>query len=79
MPTLLDIEWETFEGHREELVGRSEGKYVLIHEDQILGVFESQQDAISQGYERLGNVPFLVKQIARFDAPQNFVTNLLGI
>ena len=79
MPTLLDIEWETFERHREELVGRSEGKYVLIHEDQILGVFESQQDAISQGYERLGNVPFLVKQIARFDAPQNFVTNLLGI
>lgn len=79
MLTVLDVEWETFERHREELVGQSEGKYVLIHEDQILGVFESQQDAISQGYERLGNVPFLVKQIARFDAPQNFVTNLLGI
>jgi hypothetical protein len=79
MPTLLDIEWETFELHREELVGRSEGKFALIHGDQVLGVFDSQQDAITQGYERLGNVPFLVKQILRFDVPQNFVTNLLGI
>ncbi|MBI1749565.1 MAG: hypothetical protein HY234_04310 [Acidobacteria bacterium] len=79
MPTVLDTEWETFERHREELVGRSEGKYVLIHGDQILGVFDSQRDAIAQGYERLGNVPFLVKQILRFDVPQNFVTNLLGI
>lgn len=79
MPTVLDVEWETFERHREELVGQSEGKFALIHGEQILGIFDSQQDAITQGYERLGNVPFLVKQILRFDVAQNFVTNLLGI
>ena len=79
MTILLDLESATYEKHKDELLGKSEGKFVLIHEEQILGVFDSEGDAIAQGFEKLGNVPFLVKQILKVDVPQNFVTNLLGI
>jgi hypothetical protein len=79
MPTLLDSELNTYEEHKAELVGSSEGKFVLIHAQQILGVFDSKMDAIAQGYKLFGNNPFLVKQILKVEAPQNFISNHLGI
>lgn len=79
MPELLDTELEAYERYRDELLGKSEGKFVLIHKDQIVGVFDSKKDAIEQGYERFGNVPFLVKQILKVETPQNFVSSILGI
>ncbi len=79
MPELLQAELETYERHRHELLGKSEGKFVLIYNDEIVGVFESKADAIKQGYERFGNVPFLVKQILKVEIPQNFVSSLLRV
>lgn len=79
MEQLLTAELETYERHRDELLGTSEGKYVLINGDQVIGVFDTEKDAIDQGYERLGNVPFLVKQVVTVETPQNFVSNLLAI
>ncbi len=79
MPTLLDSELSTYEKHKSELVASSEGKFVLIHADQVMGVFDSKMDAIAQGYKLFGNSPFLVKQILKIETPQNFVSNHLGI
>lgn len=79
MLELLGAELETYERHRDELLGKSEGKFALIHGNQIVGIFDSKKDAIEQGYERFGNIPFLVKQIVKVETPQNFVSNLLGI
>jgi hypothetical protein len=79
MPALLTTELETYKRHRDELLGRSEGKYVLVYGEEIAGVFDSEKDAIEQGYERFGNVPFLVKQIAKVETPESFVSSLLGI
>ena len=79
MLELLDTEVETYERHREELLGHAEGKFVLVRDDKVVGVFDSKMDAIAQGYQRFGNVPFLVKQIVRVELPQNFVSHLLGI
>ena len=79
MPTVLETEIETFEKNRERLVAAGEGKFALVHGDTIVGIYESKSDAISQGYQKFGNRPFLVKQILKVDIPQNFVTNLLGV
>ena len=79
MQALLDQELATYEAHRQRLLADHEGKFVLIHGSELIGVFDSEKDAIDQGFERLGNVPFLVKQILRVELPQSFVTNLLGI
>ena len=74
MPTLLDNELKTYEQERERLLATAEGKFVLIRSGKVEGVFDSKMDAIAQGYEKFGNVPFLVKQIVRIEAPQNFVS-----
>jgi hypothetical protein len=78
MATLLDAELMTYEENRESLLGSADGKSLLIKANQILGVYDSEMDAIAQGYRQFGNVPFLVKQDLKIESPQNFVSNLLG-
>jgi hypothetical protein len=75
----LETELKTYEQHRDRLLGKQEGKYVLIHKDQVIGVYDSKMDAIAQGYHQFGNVPFLVKQVLKVESPEEFVSHALGI
>jgi hypothetical protein len=79
MPELLEVELKTYEDHRDELLGSDSGKFVLIRGEQVISVFDAKADAIRAGYERFGNVPFLVKQVVQVEVPQNFTSNLLGV
>jgi len=76
---VLDAEIKTYEGHKEHLLGTAEGKFVLIRNQEVVGVYDAKMDAIAEGYRRFGNVPFLVKQVLRIETPQNFVSSILGI
>ena len=81
-PTLVETlkdELRTFESRRDELLGTSLGKWVLIHDGELVGAFETQADAINVGFQRFGNVPFLVKQVVPVEVPQDYVSNHLGI
>ena len=81
-PTLVETlkdELRTFESRRDELLGTSLGRWVLIHDGELVGAFETQADAINIGYQRFGNVPFLVKQVVPVEVPQDYVSNHLGI
>ena len=79
MAAILEDELQTFQRNRDRLLATGEGKFVLIHGDEVVGVYESKMDAISQGYQRFGNTPFLVKQILKVEVPQNFVSTLLAV
>ena len=79
MAQVLDTELETYAKNRDQLIGTSEGKFVLIRGDQVIGVYDSKMDAIAQGCQKFGNVPFLVKQVVKVEVPQNFISSLLGI
>lgn len=79
MESSLETELKTFEEHRERLLGTATGKFVLIRGTEVIGVYDSKPDAIRQGYQQFGNVPFLVKQITEVDTPVDFVSNLLAI
>lgn len=76
---LQDTEAATYQRHREELLGTAEGKFVLIKDTEVAGVYDAKRDAIREGHRRFGNVPFFVKQVLMVEAPQNFVSQLLGI
>ncbi|MCC6475755.1 hypothetical protein IT157_01760 [bacterium] len=75
MESLLLTEIKTFEDNRLALLGRAKEKYALVKGDQIVGVYDAKLDAIRQGYQMFGNVPFLVKLVTEVDIPLNFVTN----
>jgi len=79
MTEVLSEELKTYEARRESLLGSHEGKFALIHGEEILGTFDSQMDAIAWGYRELGNVPFLVKEVLKVGIPLSFVSKLLGV
>jgi hypothetical protein len=79
MTDVLASELKTYEQHRDELLETAEGKFVLVHETEVAGMYETQMDGINEGYRRFGNVPFLVKQILKVEVPLNFSSHYLGI
>ena len=76
---VLEKELAKYEAMKPALLGSAAGKYVLIHHDDVAGVFESFTDAVREGYQKFGNVPFLVKQVAATEIPANIISNLLSI
>jgi hypothetical protein len=79
MAAPLETEIKTYEKQRDRLLGAWEGKYVLIHGDEVIGAYASKMDAIMLGYQKFGNVPFLVKQVLRVETPENFVSGLIDL
>ena len=71
----LETELATYQQKLPELKA-DEGKYVLIHGDEVAGVFTSAEDAITIGYEKFGLNPFLVKQIHLIELGQ-FISRLV--
>jgi hypothetical protein len=76
IPSELETEMRYFNEHRSELLRDSAGKFALVKGDVLLGTFDSETAAIRHGYEKLGNVPFLVKQVTEADIPLNFALHL---
>ena len=58
----LEKELETYKSKLPELK-QYEGKFVLIHGEEVIDTFDSYEDAIKEGYKRYNLEPFLVKQI----------------
>jgi hypothetical protein len=63
----LQEEQQTYNDHLQELL-KDENKFVLIHQGEIVGIFEKYEEALTQGYEKFGVNPFLVKKIEAVEA-----------
>jgi hypothetical protein len=62
----LEKELQTYCDKRSELLAH-EGKFVLIHADEISGIWDTYEDALKVGYDKYGLLPFLVKRIEAMD------------
>jgi hypothetical protein len=71
----LEKEQETYARELPRLLA-SEGKYVLIHIDEVVGTFDTYSDALNRGYEKFGLDPFLVKQIAIVERVNRFTRDI---
>jgi hypothetical protein len=58
----LERELATYKNRLPELKDQ-EGKFVLIHGDELVDFFSTYEDAIKCGYQRYKLEPFLVKQV----------------
>lgn len=73
----LKTELETYESCKNELVEKSEGRFVVIRGTEVLGTFGTYEDALQKGYEECGvQTPFLVKQISSVEQV-HFITREL--
>ena len=66
----LEKELDTFKRKLPELKAENEGKFALVHQDEVVDVFSSYDDAIKAGYAKFGLTPFLVKQIHAVEQAQ---------
>jgi len=61
-PMPLEKELETYRKKLPELKAQ-EGKFVLVHGEEIIDFFSTYEDAIKSGYQKYKLEPFLVKQV----------------
>jgi hypothetical protein len=61
------------------LLERAAGQYALVKGADIVGTFETEAEAIREGYQRFGNEAFLVKHVLEADVPLNFASFNLGV
>jgi hypothetical protein len=73
---LLADEMATYRDHLPELLPGREGQYVLIKGPEVVGVFHDRSEALREGYQRFGVVPFLVRQIAASE-PAVYLPNVV--
>ena len=73
----LEKELQTYKAKLPELLAaEGEGKYALIHGDDLVDVFGTYEDAIKDGYSKFHLEPFLVKQIQTIEHVQ-FISRLV--
>ena len=65
----LEKEIATYNNKLPELK-ENEGKFVLIHGEDVVGTFTSYEDAIKAGYEKFKLDPFFVRQIHAVEQAQ---------
>lgn len=76
---VLQQELEFFERQRLELFVRAPGKYALVKGAELIGIFDTELEAVRAGYRQIGNEPFLVKHIVEADVPLTFTSFNLGV
>lgn len=74
---MLEKEIETYNDVKAAIQSQNpNGGFVVIKEDEVLGVWQTRVDALRAGIEKYGNVPFLVKNIMDNDIVANFSRNI---
>jgi hypothetical protein len=71
----LEKELATYKRKLDEFLP-DEGKYVLIHGDDVAGIWETYEDALQAGYQKYALSPFLVKRIEWAETVQNFTRDI---
>jgi hypothetical protein len=75
----LAVELAYFQSQKSEWLKHHENQFALVKDQQLLGVFSTQREAVEAGLTRLGNVPFLVMQILQSEPLATNPSLLLGL
>ena len=59
---MLETERDYFDKHRDDLLRQYPGKFVVIKDQQLLGSYDTIQDALGAGAREFGMVSFLVRR-----------------
>lgn len=62
-----------------ELLRESKGKFVVIRDEKVAGVFDTDSDAYKAGLARFGNVPFLIMLVNEEDQETRIPILELGL
>lgn len=60
---MLAEERAYYQDHLQTWLHQYSSRFVLVHGSQLIGVYESQSQALTEGARRFGLKPFLVRQV----------------
>lgn len=61
---MLEKERKFFDRKKAELIAEHLGKFVLVKENKLVGVFNTIEEAMSEGARQFGLSTFLVRQVS---------------
>ena len=76
---VLREEREFFEANRAALLKEHAGKFALIRGRELVGTFDSDENAYTEGVKRFGTSPFLIRRIAEKDPSAQFPALTFGL
>jgi hypothetical protein len=77
---MLEKERKYFSEHLAELISQYSGKFVVVKGDELIGTFNTIEDALGEGARRFGLQPFLVRQVTTAEVTEiNIPALTLGI
>jgi hypothetical protein len=63
MTTILDKEIQFFEKMKPQLMEHHFGKFVVIHNKQLVGTYDSFNKAAEEALRQFGKGPYLIRQV----------------
>ena len=60
---ILDVEIAAYDAQRQELEASHMGKWVVVHERELIGVFDSFEIAAEDAVRKFGRGPYLIRQV----------------
>ena len=74
----LQTELEFYNNQKAELLKHYQGQFALIKGKKLIGTYTTWEEALNDGVKRLGNVPFLIKQVQEKDEIVQFPALAVG-
>jgi hypothetical protein len=71
----LEVELETYRKRLPEFKTEHKDQWVLIHGEDVVGFFESYEEALGLGYEKFGLDDFLLREVQEVE-PVYYMTSL---
>lgn len=68
-----------FEAQKEALLKTHEGQFALVSGQELLGTYTTEAEAYQAGLARLGNRPFLIRQIRSEEPPLQAPVLFVGL
>lgn len=62
---LLKKEYDYYLLHKEELLEKYEGQFIVIKGKKVRGPFSTNKEAYEAGLEEFGNVPMFIRQVTK--------------
>jgi hypothetical protein len=76
---MLDEERAYYDAHREELLSTYRGRYVVVKGKALVGVFNTVEEALSEGARQFGVESFLVRRVEEFEKTAQIPALTLGL
>jgi hypothetical protein len=59
----LSLEMKVYESMKESLESNYSGKWVLIHGNELIEIYDKFEDAAEDAVNKFGNGPYLIRQV----------------